>query len=451
MLIRKVPDLRTMTKDLTTIFLNVDKRSWIKLSQVAIKIIDSIDNLEYEEAVEKIQNENNVPRAQAEGFIEYMINTGTLERVQDLVHIKLIDSEKTGSNLITHCYLHVTNRCNLKCGYCSYDARNDINKELSTNLMKSIIRRVSLNKIQQLVFAGGEPLLRKDIQELILYAKKLIPDIGMVTNGTLITPENAEFLVKNVNKIQVSLDSGIQSVHDSIRGEGSFERTVEGIRLLRKYGHSQVKITPTVNRFNIDSIESIVHIAKELDVMLEARFFLPIGRGNCNKIDFSVEYSEMSEAFSRIWAECEKLNFDKYSIKHFYDSVMTAKTSCGVCKDKICVDVDGSIYPCAYLMDKGTKIGNIFDKLNIYEIIDNSEIGSQIAHFDVDNIKSCKQCQVRYFCAGGCMAVRYGNTGDINGAGIECTHYRKLLDKLVWESTDNTRESLLTAVGIRKE
>lgn len=450
MIIRRALNAKQMSSDLYTIMVNMDKKSWVKLTNSAVEIINNIEDKTEDEAFFTLESKYGVTREDAAEFIDYLLEMGIIVKQKEKQYITILNDDLEEKNYIGHCYLHVTGNCNLHCGYCSIDA-NHHNEDLTTNQIKSIIRRLSINKINQLVFSGGEPLLRTDLEELVLYAKKLIPDIGLVSNGTLITERNAEFIAKNFDKIQISLDSGIEEVHDSLRGKGSFQKTVRGIQLLKEYGHQNIKITPTVNQINIKNIEEIVKIAKELDLLMEARFVLPVGRGDRNQDDFCIQYKDMYDAFLRIWKECERLDYKNYSVKEFYDKYMTPKVSCGVCKSKLCIDVNGDIYPCAYVMNEEVKIGNIFEQANLREVVRKSKIGTRIANFDVDRIHKCKDCEVRYFCGGGCMAVRYGNTGEIDGDGMDCAYYRKLFNQLIWEAPDTQKESLLEVLGLREE
>lgn len=450
MIIRRASNVKQMCFDMYTIMVNMDKKSWVKLTNSAVEIINKIEDKTEEEAFFTLESIYEVTREDAAEFIDYLLEMGVIIKQKEKQYITILNDNIEEKNNIAHCYLHVTRRCNLNCGYCSIDANQD-NKDLTTNQVRSIIRKLSINKINQLVFSGGEPLLRDDLEELVLYAKKMIPDIGLVSNGTLITEKNAEFIAKNFDKIQISLDSGIEEIHDLLRGKGSFSKTVNGIQLLKEYGHQNIKITPTVNQLNIKNIEEIVKIAKDLDLLMEARFVLPTGRGEQNQDEFCIQYKDMYEAYLRIWKECERLDFKNYSVKEFYDKYMRPTVSCGVCKSKLCIDVNGDIYPCAYMMNEEVKIGNIFEQTNLREIVRKSKIGTKIANFDVDHIHKCKDCEVRYFCGGGCMAIRYGNTGEIDGDGMDCAYYRKLFGQLIWEASDNKKESLLQVLGLREE
>lgn len=437
----KEAELKKLSKDGHTILLNLEKQSWVKVNDTAINIIEMVNNLEVDDAINKIESNYNVPRNQAESFVNYMMKNGVLKKKNEFSHIRLLEEEKP--NLpISIGYLHITNRCNLTCGYCSYNANDRVENELPLYQIKSIIRKLSQNGFGQIVFSGGEPLCRKDFKEIVQYAKKFFDDMGLVTNGTLIDYENGEFIAKNINKVQVSIDSGIEKDHDAIRGKGSFKKAVRGVKILKEFGHNEIRITPTINKKNIDNIVSIVRIAKELDVTLMPRFFLPVGRGSCNQKAYAVDYREMVDAFKRIFFECDRLQYDKYSVKSFYDSYLKPKVSCSACKDIICIDINGDLYPCSFLMDEDLKMGNVFESTTIQEIVRLSPIGQEILERSVEKIDGCKDCDICYFCGGGCIAIYHSKTGCVSGADREC-HYYGLLRDLIWKSEDLSPKGLL--------
>lgn len=85
-------------------------------------------------------------------------------------------------------YLHLTNKCNLHCVGCySFDERRNRCEDLSTEEILNAIDQLSDVGIQNLVFSGGEPLLRKNILQIVEYAKKVakIPNVILITNGTI--------------------------------------------------------------------------------------------------------------------------------------------------------------------------------------------------------------------------------------------------------------------------
>lgn len=358
------------------LLLNLREKNWIKISSDAFDIICNINNLEYMLAVEKIQTKYSVEKKSAEKFILSLLKSNIFQYDDNGSYMKEIN-ESVETQIIGHCYLHVSSKCNLNCGYCSINANYSNKKDLSTNELKKLLRKLSMNKVQQLVFSGGEPLLREDLKELVLYAKPLFPELGIVTNCTLVDESNAEFIAKYFTKIQVSIDSGNAQVHDSIRGKGSFKRSVRGIKFLKSYNAQQIKITPTINRKNYKDIEKIVTLAKQLDVYLGPRFVTPSGRGATNYSEYEIDDSIIIEAYKKIWKMCKQEGYSKYSIKHFFSETMNPKVGCGICKSQICVDVNGDIYPCAYLMSNETKVGNVFITEPILQQIKKNKLGRQ--------------------------------------------------------------------------
>lgn len=151
-----------------------------------------------------------------------------------------------------------TRRCNLKCIHCysqSYDV--DYKGEMSTDEAKRFIDDLAEFGTPVLLFSGGEPMLRKDLFELIGYTRSKGIRAVISTNGTLITEELAVRLGDaGLSYVGVSLD-GLDAVHDRFRGvDGSFGRALAGLRACRKAG-VKVGLRFTINKFNADQVPGI--------------------------------------------------------------------------------------------------------------------------------------------------------------------------------------------------
>ena len=151
--------------------------------------------------------------------------------------------------------------CNLKCKMCPFWRREDeellgIDQEI--RMMESLKRA----GVSFLGFEGGEPLLRKDIGEILHQSKKRF-HTSMVTNGWLLKAKLDE-IKDSLNYIFVSLD-GIGEVHDRLRGmAGSFRHAVEGIEAARDY--IPLAISSTITNENMDQAQGIVDLAVKLGV-----------------------------------------------------------------------------------------------------------------------------------------------------------------------------------------
>ncbi len=169
-----------------------------------------------------------------------------------------------------HVYFSLTNRCCLRCVMCdipqSPGRRED---ELSTDEVKKIILQIKELGVRHLIFSGGEPLLRRDLTELIRFSRESgIFWVDIITNGILCNDEVAQTLIDSgLNHVTISLD-GISEVNDAIRGWGSFAKSVEAIDKLNYYKEKMKLISPsiginfTILNKNINDMLKIVEFAK---------------------------------------------------------------------------------------------------------------------------------------------------------------------------------------------
>jgi MoaA/NifB/PqqE/SkfB family radical SAM enzyme len=132
--------------------------------------------------------------------------------------------------------IEITDRCNLQCVQCYIPMRN---RKAATDGLTYNETTILLDQIAQegclfLLITGGEPLLRKDFLDIYAYAKKSGFIINLFTNGTLLTPEIADFLEEwPPNVVEITLYGSTKETYERVTGvPGSFERCRMGINLL---------------------------------------------------------------------------------------------------------------------------------------------------------------------------------------------------------------------------
>lgn len=184
----------------------------------------------------------------------------------------------------------ITGGCNLKCRHCLSDSGRVGRNELSTSECKRLIDDLANMKVFHISFSGGEPLIRKDLFELLDYASKKNIGIELLTNGTLVTDKVIRRLQDiNLFTVQVSID-GIGPTHDDFRGlPGAYTRAINAVRLFRDAGY-EVVISTAVTKQNLDQIPSIIDKAIELGASAyKTTLFMPAGRGaDANTDDLSM-------------------------------------------------------------------------------------------------------------------------------------------------------------------
>lgn len=145
--------------------------------------------------------------------------------------------------------IEITEQCNLRCTYCVFDEKSNIDrnhssKSLSLDKALESVKKFSARTNQKdayIVFYGGEPLMAFDtIKTIVCYAKSINSNFkfSFTTNGYSLDKGHFPFLIENEFKITISLD-GNKKIHDKYRitknGNGTFDTIIKNIETLRSY------------------------------------------------------------------------------------------------------------------------------------------------------------------------------------------------------------------------
>jgi radical SAM protein with 4Fe4S-binding SPASM domain len=160
--------------------------------------------------------------------------------------------------------IEVTARCNLKCVHCyiAYDQDDSDAKEreLSAVELRRVLDEIVDEGCLCLLLTGGEPLIRPDFPDLYLYAKKKGLIVTLFTNGTMITPEIADFLAEWPPRgVEITLYGGSQQTYEAVtRVPGSYARCIRGIELLLDRGLplNLKTVLLTTNRHELDAMQT---------------------------------------------------------------------------------------------------------------------------------------------------------------------------------------------------
>jgi len=170
-----------------------------------------------------------------------------------------------------HCNLQITHRCNFKCEICDFWKIEHLKeRELTLKEIEIITDKLSAFGTLVISLAGGEPMIREDLLDIIsIIARKHFPI--MITNGWYITPENARSLwTAGLQEISVSVDYAKPDAHDTQRGmPGSFNKAIEALELLNKNRSSprnRVHMISVLMEDNVDEIEELIQLSKKIGV-----------------------------------------------------------------------------------------------------------------------------------------------------------------------------------------
>lgn len=170
----------------------------------------------------------------------------------------------------------VTYYCNLRCYFCDLKEvhRDRLDKQLSLEQAKKVIDHVAEADVVTISITGGEPLLRKDLEDIAEYArnKGLLP--ALATNGTLITKDRAKRLSKAFHNITISID-GLEETHDKIRGvPGTYRKMLKGLKNLIDCHGCMVGTNFVINEQNYNEFLEIFNMVRQTGI--DYFYFAPV-------------------------------------------------------------------------------------------------------------------------------------------------------------------------------
>lgn len=186
------------------------------------------------------------------------------------------------SFLPSHVTVFVNWACNLRCRECwlygdsaaeNLWLKGSIRDALPLPLFKRVVDELlEWQPKTSISFMGGEPFLHKDLHEMAAYLKSRSPDshVDVSTNGTLVKKFEQPGLEACLDMIYFSFDGSTPEINDPIRGEGSFERAMEGVRHYlaerEKHGRLKVGLNFTITGLNYRDLVGITALAERLNV-----------------------------------------------------------------------------------------------------------------------------------------------------------------------------------------
>lgn len=326
--------------------------------------------------------------------------------------------------------LAITNRCNLRCKYCShYTSPGDVSQDLPKEQWLRLFEELNHNAVMNVVLQGGEPFCREDLSELIEGIIRNRMRFNILSNGILIRDEMAAFLSSTgrCDGVQVSIDGSVPITHDACRGEGNFLKAIEGVRVLQKNGVS-LSVRVTIHRENVRDLEGIARLLLEEiglpSFSTNAASYLGLCRKNAEQVQLTVEERSLAmEALLRLtkkyngrinaqagplaegkmWLEMEKARRDGIESV----SGRGYLTGCKGPMSKMAVRADGVLVPCIQLSHVELGRINRDDLREVWQGHPELKRLRERNHISLSDFEFCKGCDYRHYCTGNCPALAY--------------------------------------------
>lgn len=337
--------------------------------------------------------------------------------LKNLKNIGLLSNnymEKTSLKCLNKITFAITNRCNLKCPFCSMDAGSEKCEDLDYDTIINIIQNIMKFAPKKLVLTGGEPLIRKDFFDILKYIKKNYDTrIQLMTNATLINESNIELLTDNLYAIDISIDGYDKDSCDSVRGNGTFDKVNKSVKLLKMKNFKNISLSMVFGENNYNMLERFKGFCRNKGVKSAERSFYRMGRGQLDNIYL-------------------KDPKDVAFITDFDINFKLKGHTCGTGATQIYVDYNGEVYPCSLLN------GNKYKMINALEIDDDFiskvlkkelDIYKKIDNLNTLNYHKCNNCKNKFFC-NNCLAIMDKLVDNDDLFEHNCSNIKKIMSKI---------------------
>ncbi len=184
----------------------------------------------------------------------------------------------------------LTNRCNVNCLYCHHDGMVMSKDEMTADELYAICKIAKNIGVKKIRLSGGEPLIRKDIVEVIDKIASLdFEDISMTTNGILLEKYAEDLKNAGLDRVNVSLDTLNRETYEYITKKDYLESAKAGILKAVEVGLYPVKINMVIMKdINQNEIKEMFKFCKENNMVLQ--LIELIESENCDDDKFSADY-----------------------------------------------------------------------------------------------------------------------------------------------------------------
>ena len=322
--------------------------------------------------------------------------------------------------------ISVIDRCNFRCPYCmpvdTYGENHIFLPKknwLSSGEIKRIAQIFTQLGVEKIRLTGGEPLLRKDIFEIISNLNSLsnLNDFALTINGSLLAVRAKDLKKAGLKRITVSLDSIDEKIFKKMSGgKGSLDSVLHGISTAKKVGLGPIKLNVVIQKgLNDHRVLDLLDYYRGTGIIVRFIEYMDVGTLNNWKQDQVVSSSELLKNISKKWnlIPIENNYIGEVASRYSYEDGQgeigfissVTKPFCGDC-NRARISADGSIYTCLF-SSKGMNIRSLMrggasdnDLMNVCQNIWRSRT-DRYSELRKSNTKKNKPSRVEMYTMGG--------------------------------------------------
>lgn len=305
-------------------------------------------------------------------------------------------------------WLHTNNSCNLACEHCLVSSGPGGDAGMNAERLGELIDEAAGLGAERFFLTGGEPFLRRDAFDVVeRVTRRHGRELRVLTNGILLKGAALQRLGEQDHarlRLQVSLDGASAGTNDPVRGRGSFEKILAGIRSMVAAGFPPI-VSTVVTRANLAEMVEMVRLVKGLGAASWHLLWIH-KKGRWENLNGAfVPPTLVHEQLARATAEAERLGVAIDNVLSFRERVngnpgtRLDLSSAGV--ESLCVYSDGRVYPSAATVQyEPLELGR-WSGGNLGALLESSPVAQRLRELSVVRKPVCNTCKFRFLCGGG--------------------------------------------------
>ena len=317
-------------------------------------------------------------------------------------------------------WIQINNVCNLSCSHCLVSSGPGKEPGLPLQRLKMLLDRAVQLGLERLYITGGEPLIRKDIFDLVRHATEFHGlETIVLTNATVFkgaVKAGLKTLSPAKVRFQVSVDGARAETNDRIRGLGTFAKAVDGARLLTDLGFD-VSLSTVTTQENLNELPDLPAIVKSVGAKSQHLMWAhKRGRAATSTNGF---FPDVHSLLGAVMKTVEAANeagvvLDNIeAVKRRVNGVPGVKYDFGNGGwDSLCVYVDGKVYPTAALVNDSRLLCGDTASQDFEDILASSPVIRRLRHATLAHKPSVREDPFRFFTGGGDWEHAWWASGD---------------------------------------
>lgn len=318
---------------------------------------------------------------------------------------------------------NLTNRCNLRCRYCSNESDYNSCTELTKEEKLSLVDKLADIGVKHLFLLGGEPTLIEEFNELL---DKILGNnifLSFSTNGIGINSETINVLKKysvNMYKVNISCDSIIKENNALNRGANSYANAINALRLLNSIKGIHLTLFSVITEYTKRDIIPTYEFLKELKIK-NYGITIALKKGRATDADI-IDADDIVDDLYTIMKDSENNHVTEVYASLVYSSHEDCKSKiqncslteqeqniyfrekCNCCITRLHIECNGDVYPCDNLKYPPFNMGNALQE-ELAALWD-SDQALYIAGIRRKDKEECRICPIEN-CTTGCMGLAY--------------------------------------------